>query len=158
MKLSIVLTALAFLICLALKAQTPATATITPAHVKAAEDLLIASGAGELLKANISTMVKQASANVPDDKKAKFTEIVTAFMNKYMNWDMLKDQMAAMYAQEFTLKELKDLAAFYQSPLGKKLNLKQPVLFQKGAQLGQQAVAAHQSELQQTLQEAFKSE
>lgn len=146
---------IALLICGAVKAQTPA---ITPAHLKAAEDVLTASGAGSQLKENTLAMIKQASANVPEDKKPKFIEIMNSFMNKYMNWELIKDQMAALYAQEFTEKELKDLAVFYRSPLGIKLNQKQPVLFQKGAALGQQAVQSHQAELQQMMQEAFKDQ
>jgi hypothetical protein len=145
---------IALLICGAVKAQTPA---ITPSHLKAAENLLITSGAGMQLKQNTSAMVQQASANVPEDKKAKFIEIMNNFIDKYMNWNVLKDQMAAMYAQEFTEKELKDLTVFYQSPLGTKLNQKQPILFQKGAALGQQAVQSHQAELQQMMQDAFKT-
>ncbi|MDB5287896.1 MAG: hypothetical protein JWR05_2845 [Mucilaginibacter sp.] len=149
---------IAFLLfCSVVKAQT-ANVNITPAHLKAAEDVLIASGAGTQMKESISVMIKQASANVPDDKKAKFTEIMGAFINKYMNWDLIKDQMAVLYAQQFTEKELKELTAFYLSPLGKKLNQKQPALFQKGAELGQQAVASHQVELQQMLQDAFKEQ
>ncbi|WP_374950390.1 DUF2059 domain-containing protein [Mucilaginibacter sp.] len=154
MKLYLIITCFLFF-CFAAKAQTAAT-VITPAHLKAAEDALVASGAGIQMKENISSMIKQASTGVPDDKKVKFTEIMAGFMNKYMNWDLLKDQMAAMYAQEFTEKELKELTVFYLSPLGKKLNQKQPVLFQKGAQMGQQTVAAHQAELQQLMQDAFK--
>lgn len=146
---------IALLICGAVKAQTPA---ITPSHLKAAEDVLVAAGAGAQMKENMSAMITQASANIPADKKPKFVEIMNTFMGKYMSWDLMKDQMAALYAQEFTEKELKDLAAFYRSPLGIKLNQKQPALFQKGALLGQQAVQSHQAELQQMMQEAFKSE
>jgi hypothetical protein len=145
---------IALFICVTAKAQT--TLNVTPAHLKAAEDVLVASGAGSQMKDNMQAMIKQASANVPEDKKPKFIEIMNTFMGKYMNWDLMKDQMAAMYAQEFTEKELKDLAIFYRSPLGIKLNQKQPVLFQKGAALGQQAVQSHQAELQQMMQDAFK--
>lgn len=155
MKIRLIIAFLLF--CSVVKAQT-ANVSITPAHLKAAEDVLIASGAGSQMKQNITAMIKQASANVPDDKKAKFTEIMGIFMNKYLNWELLKDQMAALYAQQFTEKELKDLTVFYLSPLGKKLNEKQPTLFQKGAELGQQAVASHQVELQQMLQDAFKEQ
>jgi hypothetical protein len=146
----------ALFICIAAKAQT--TPAITPAHLKAADDVLLASGAGAQLKENTLAMVKQASANVPADKKDKFIQVMTTFTDKYMNWDLIKDQMAVMYAQEFTEKELKDLAVFYRSPLGTKLNQKQPILFQKGAQLGQQAVQSHQAELQQMMQDAFKAQ
>jgi hypothetical protein len=147
---------IAFLLfCSIAKAQT---STITPAHLKAAEDVLVSSGASAQLKGNITTMINQSSANVPADKKEKFIEVMNTFMAKYLNWDLIKDQMAAMYAQEFTEKELKDLSVFYKSPLGKKLNEKQPVLFQKSAQVGQMAVQSHQSELQQMIQDAFKDQ
>ena len=144
----------ALFICGAAKAQTPA---ITPAHLKAAEDVLVASGAGQQMKENMNSMIAQASANVPEDKKPKFVEIMNTFMSKYMNWELMKDQMAAIYAQEFSEKELKDLAVFYRSPLGTKLNQKQPAIFQKSSSLGQQAVQSHQAELQQMMQEAFKT-
>lgn len=148
---------IALFLSIAAKAQT-ATPAITPAHLKAAENVLIASGAGAQLKENMSAMITQASANVPADKKPKFIEIMNSFMAKYMNWDLIKDQMAALYAQEFTEKELKDLTVFYQSPLGIKLNQKQPVLFQKAAAIGQQNVTSHQVELQQMMQQAFKDQ
>lgn len=143
------------LLCSIAKAQT---AVITPAHLKSAEDLLVASGTATQLQGNITTMLKQASAKIPEDKRAKFMEVMNSFLTKYMNWDLLKDQLAAMYAKEFTEKELKDLTAFYLSPLGKKLNQKQPVLFQKGAEIGQMTVQSHQAELQQMMQEAFKDD
>ncbi|MBK0380155.1 DUF2059 domain-containing protein [Mucilaginibacter segetis] len=137
----------------AIKAQT---VNITPAHLKAAEDMLKSSGADTLFKTNISTLVDQASSKLPDDKKPVFIDVMNKFMNKYISWDILKDQLASLYAQEFTEKELKDLTAFYNTPLGRKLNSKQAILFQKSALLGQQAVQSHQAELQAMLQAAFK--
>jgi hypothetical protein len=148
------LTLVLLLFCAFVKAQT--TATITPSHLKAAEDMLTASGAGEQMRAGMDAMIKAAANNAPEDKRVKFTEVMNSFLTKYMNWEILKDQLTAIYAQEFTEKELKDLTTFYISPLGKKLNQKQPALMLKGAAIGQQAVQAHQVELQQMMQEAFK--
>jgi hypothetical protein len=153
MKFKLILALLLF--CAVAKAQTAAP-QITPAHLKAAEDVLTASGAATHLQGNIETMLKQASAGIPDDKRAKFMEVMKSFMDKHFNWEIIKDQMAAMYAKEFTEKELKDLTIFYNSPLGKKINEKQPLLFQKGAEIGQQTVQSHQVELQQMMQDAFK--
>lgn len=140
---------------LVVKAQTP---NITPAHLKAAEEALNASGAGDQLQGNMTTMLKQASATVPEDKRAKFLEVMKTFVGKYINWEIIRDQLSVVYAKEFTEKELKDLTAFYQSPLGKKLTEKQPVILQKGVEIGQQAVQSHQVELQQMMQEAFKGD
>jgi len=147
---------IALLFCGAAKAQT--TPDITPAHLKAAEGMLKAAGADTLFQSSMSTMMKQASANIPEDKRAKFLTVMNQFMAKYISWDLLKDQIAVMYAKEFTEADLKGLIAFYNTPLGKKLNQKQPVIMQKSALLGQQAVQSHQSELQQMMQEAFKDQ
>ena len=143
------------LFCAGVKAQTSITA-ITPSHLKAAEDMLTASGAGDQMRANMDAMIKAAAENAPEDKRTKFTEVMRSFMSKYLDWEILKDQLEAIYAQEFTEKELKELTVFYLSPLGKKLNQKQPALILKGAAIGQQAVQAHQIELQQMMQDAFK--
>lgn len=151
MKFKLIIALLLF--CSIVKAQTP---TVTPSQLKAAEDVLLASKADALFKSNMAVTLKQASANLPEDKRAKFIEVMNTFVAKYINWDMIKDQLASVYAQQFTEKELKDLAAFYRSPLGLKLNDKLPILTQKGAELGQQAVQSHQLELQQMMQEAFK--
>jgi hypothetical protein len=153
MRLLLILALLLF--CSVTKAQT-ATTLITPAHLKAAEDMLSSSGAGDQMRANMDAMIKSAAVNAPEDKRSKFTEVMNTFMTKYLNWEILKDQLSAIYAQEFTEKELKDLTTFYLSPLGKKLNQKQPGLMLKGAAIGQQAVQAHQVELQQMLQDTFK--
>ncbi|OOQ61472.1 DUF2059 domain-containing protein [Mucilaginibacter pedocola] len=154
MKLKLTLVLLLF--CAFAKAQTAATTTITPAHLKAAEDVLLAAKADAMFKSSMETMLAQASKSIPEDKRTKFIEVMNAFMVKYISWDTMKDQMASLYAQNFTEKELKDLAVFYRSPLGLKLNEKQPLLLQKGAELGQQAVQGHQVELQQMMQDAFK--
>ncbi|MFD0795323.1 DUF2059 domain-containing protein [Mucilaginibacter litoreus] len=154
--MKIKLTLVAVLFCLAAKAQT--TPNITPAHLKAAEDVLKASHADSLFKENMATMLKQASNNLPEERRAKFIEVMNQFVAKYVSWDILKDQLAVTYAKEFTITELKGLAAFYNTPVGKKFIIKQPLLVKTGADLGQQLVQSHQVELQQMMQDAFKDQ
>ncbi|RFZ81469.1 DUF2059 domain-containing protein [Mucilaginibacter terrenus] len=151
MKFKLLMACLLF--CIAAKAQTPA---VTPAQLKAAEDVLVASQSETQFKSGITVMLKQASASVPEDKRTKFIEVMNTFVTKYVSWATIKDQMASLYAQQFTEKELKDLAAFYRSPLGAKFVQKQPVLMEKSADLGRQAVQMHQADLQQMMTEAFK--
>jgi hypothetical protein len=45
--------------------------------------------------------------------------------------------MIKLYTANFTESELKDLVAFYQSPLGKKVLTKMPEMTQQSAQLTQ---------------------
>jgi hypothetical protein len=81
---------------------------------------------------------------------------MNTYLKKYISWDVLKPDLTMMYAREFTEAELKQLTAFYKTPLGMKLNEKQPLLMQTGMNIGQQAVAAHQGELQQMIAEVMK--
>jgi hypothetical protein len=77
------------------------------------------------------------------------------FMAKYYSWDVLKTEFAKIYAAEYTEDELNQLTAFYNSPLGKKLGAKTPLLMQKGMALGQKTIADHRPELEQMMQDAF---
>lgn len=140
----------------ALKAQT--TQTFTPAHLKAAEQVLISAGMNDQFGNMVNTMLEQSSGSVPADKREGFMKVMKTFMGKYFTWDLLKDKMAAIYAAEFTEDELNQIATFYNSPLGKKAAAKMPVLMQKGMVVGQQAVAEHKDELQQMLEAEFSGQ
>lgn len=153
MKLKLIVALL--LICSTVEAQTNTT-TVTPGQLKAAEAMLVASQAEANFKSSITTMFKQVSNTMPEDKRAKFMDVMNQFTTKYISWEGIKDQLAAAYAQEFTEKDLKELAAFYLSPLGKKLGEKQPAIMAKSALLGQQAMQGHQAELTQMMEAAFK--
>lgn len=48
----------------------------------------------------------------------------------------LEKGIVAVYEQNFEVAELRDLLAFYQSPIGKKLVERQPVVMQQSMQLG----------------------
>ena len=50
----------------------------------------------------------------------------------------LHDDLAKVYAQQFTADELKQLLEFYRAPLGKKFLSKMPIITQESVKLGQQ--------------------
>jgi hypothetical protein len=157
MKIKSTLLLLVSIIALSLHSAKAQTATPpSAAGIKAAKDMLIASGANQQFQKNISTMIAQYSGQMPEDKRTKFVEVMTTFMNKYISWEVLKHDLSVMYAREFSEDELNQLTAFYKTPIGIKLNQKQPVLMQAGMALGQQSVMAHQDELQQMIAEAMK--
>ena len=126
------------------------------AALKAAEEMLEASGMGAQFEKNIGAMINQYSASVPADKRDKFVSVMKKFLNKYCSWPSLKQDIINMYAREFSESELKQLAAFYRTPLGIKLNQKMPVLMQKSMTIGQERVQAHQSELQKMMADELK--
>lgn len=153
----IILTAIIFLFAGNLKAQTN-TPDFKPSHLKAAEQYLIATGVNTQFGDVLNKMVGASSSQIPEANRASYLKVMSAFMAKYFTWDVLKDRLDKIYAAEFTEDELKQLAAFYNTPLGKKASTKTPVLLQKGMLLGQQAVEDHRPELEQMMKEAFQAD
>ncbi|HSW60880.1 MAG TPA: DUF2059 domain-containing protein [bacterium] len=84
---------------------------------------------------------------------AQYREVMLKFLLKYMSWDSLKDEIASIYASEFTTQELKELTAFYKTPVGKKASLLLPRLMNKGGELGMKKVQEHSPELKKMLEE-----
>jgi uncharacterized protein len=60
-----------------------------------------------------------------------------AALNKAVGWDKLKPDMVSLYTENFDEQEMQQLIAFYQSPLGKKVLEKMPMLTAQSAQLTQ---------------------
>ncbi|WP_339460205.1 DUF2059 domain-containing protein [Pseudomonas sp. EA_105y_Pfl2_R69] len=60
-----------------------------------------------------------------------------AALEQAIGWDKLKPDMIKLYTSNFNEQEMKDLIAFYESPLGKKVLEQMPVLTAQSAQLTQ---------------------
>ena len=139
-----------------LKAQTTPD-SLTPSHLKAAEQFLIATGINGQFEGIIGNIINTSSARIPEAQRGEFVNVMKRFMGKYYSWDILKNDLAKIYAAEFTEDELNQLTTFYNSPLGKKVGSKTPLLLQKGMALGQQTLASHNPELEQMMKDAFQS-
>ncbi|NJX14058.1 DUF2059 domain-containing protein [Tamlana crocina] len=75
--------------------------------------------------------IDQIGTMVPSDKKEAYTEEAKGTLAG------LYDKIAELYMAEFTHEEIKKLAAFYNTDLGKKLAKKQLGLTQKAMAFGQ---------------------
>ena len=68
-------------------------------------------------------------SGAPADKKAaleSYQAKANTALDKAVGWDKLKPELVKIYTTNFTEPELKDLIAFYESPLGKKVLEKMP--------------------------------
>jgi hypothetical protein len=74
-----------------------------------------------------------------------------AFMEKYIGWQALKDDLTAMYLHAFTETELEQMNAFYGSPTGQKVLQRLPELVQQRNRLALQRLQAHIGELQEEI-------
>jgi hypothetical protein len=113
----------------AVRAQAPAQA-----GVNAARELLHASGA-------VDAMVAAMRANIPAQREA-LPQIPAEFWSAFETELVKKapemvDSIAVVYAHRFSARELQDITAFYQSPIGRKLVQNQIAIISESSAIGQ---------------------
>jgi hypothetical protein len=110
------------------------------------------------LKALLAETIEQSTAAEIEKNPAlgPYRQVFLDFMNKHMGYDSIKADLATMYAEAFTAQELKQLVAFYQTPVGRKSIQKMPELMAKGGQYGEQKVRDNIGELQTMIAEEAK--
>ena len=120
-------------------------------HRKAAENLLIVMEVDKSLPKIVDQVVENQTQQHP--QLAPQREILQRFLTQYVNWKSVKEDTITAYTREFTEPELKKLAEFYTTPLGKKASEKLPQLALIAGQLGLKTAQAHQAELRQMLED-----
>jgi hypothetical protein len=85
-------------------------------------------------------------------KLAPYEGVMRAFASKYMSYAVLRPELAAVYAEEFSLEELSEATKFYSTPTGKKMVEKLPGLYKRGSEIGEEAIQAHISELSEMIE------
>ena len=120
------------------------------AQYKAAEDLMLAMNMPQNTNNGISDMAEAQAAGNP--MLASKKDALKKFMLKHMSWEVMGAEYTKMYADEFSEAELKDMASFYRTDVGKKMAAKQNTITMKASQLGQDKMQAHMSELMQLMQ------
>jgi uncharacterized protein len=119
-------------LCLSVAMASPAAFATDAAAVVTAKQVLAVTSATTMFQPLIAGVVEQARLLYLQQNPG-LTKDLTDVANK-MRADLqprfseLVDEMAKMYADAFTDKELKEILAFYQSPTGKKLIGQQPKL------------------------------
>lgn len=106
-------------------AQQPSAAAIS-----SAKELISITGATTLFSPLIAGVVEQAKVLFLQQNPAlskDLNEIATRMRADLQpRFTELTDEVARLYAQNFTEQELKDILAFYKTPAGKKLLTAQP--------------------------------
>ena len=143
------LLALSLASCVLAQAQTSDTVTYAPSHLAAAAEYLEASGAREITDATMDATLEGQIQQAP--QLAQFEDVMREFFGKYMSWEALAPELTKLQAAAFTEAELRELTAWYQTPLGQKVRAVSPQLTAQGAAVGQRVAAEHMPELQQAL-------
>lgn len=111
-------------------AQAPATKPASPAAVAAAKEILTMKNASAMYASAVPNIVQrtkdqllQSNLNYQKDLNEVAVTVAQTMAGKEKE---IGDQMAKIYASDFTEQELKDLVTFYKSPLGQKLLSQEP--------------------------------
>lgn len=109
------------------KASTPKP--VEPAFRQAIRDYVEIQGSAELMGQSIAYGMAEQALQAIAQTGAQITEpmqqivldqALTSFGKKYSDVDYLTDLWAPIYAQHFTVEEIRELVAFYRSPIGRK--------------------------------------
>ena len=99
-KLNLILLTILLSVCFTqLKAQTT-EASITPEQAKAAQRLIQASGIQENMQKIFATVIQSQSAQIPEDKRPAFVDVMTKFFAKYLSADEVTKGLVPIYASE----------------------------------------------------------
>ena len=107
----------------------------TPAAIAAAKEILAMKNAGAMYAKAVPNIVHQTKEALLKDNlnyQKDLNEVEVIVAQKLAGREKEIDTgMANVYASEFTEQELKDLVAFYKSPLGQKLLTAEPMAIQR---------------------------
>ena len=103
------------------------------------------------------TIEKTIEAQIQQNPEiAPLKDIMIKFFDKYMGWESVKKDIAKIYMKNFTDDEIKELIAFYKTPIGQKVATLVPIVGVEAAMIGEQRVEEHKAELTQMILDKLK--
>jgi hypothetical protein len=109
---------------------------VTPSAVATAKELLGAKGAINMFDPLIPGMVestKNAFLPMNPGLYKDLNEVAAKLRTEFTpRRDEIVDEIARLYAQRFSEAEMKEVIAFYKSPVGKKFAAEEPVVIDQG--------------------------
>jgi hypothetical protein len=142
---------------------TPPAPAIAPAFEQDIRRLLDMTGAQKLgeqmantFMQQFSQSIKASNPNIPPRAMEIAIEVARKmFTDRY---PALMPKMVAAYAKVLTPDDVRQMLAFYETPLGKRMIEVTPALSQAGAQAGQEWGQSMVPDLQTEIQKRFKAE
>jgi uncharacterized protein len=132
-----------------LATQAFAADSTPPASLQDASELLQVMGAQQASEQGTAAMIDNLLSAQP--VMQPYRDVFTQWAAKYLTWQQLEPQMAALYAKAFTRAELEDLIRFYKSPTGRKAAKVMPGLTKQAMQIGSGIARQHLPELQEMI-------
>jgi hypothetical protein len=135
-------------------AAPPVPARISSSHLQAAETMIGLASSPEAYNQSVDQKLEMMFKQFPEGSDLnEARKKLRTFINKYLSWQSIQPELAAMYAQRFTEAELRELISFYRTPVGRKLALIGPQLSQARMEIGQRRMQEHKAEFEQLFQQ-----
>ncbi|ENP8343862.1 DUF2059 domain-containing protein [Vibrio harveyi] len=120
-------------------------------HEDAAHELMDAMELNQLMSESIDSMLSMQLQTQP--QLQPFESTMREFFSTYMSGESLRESFVELYMSAYTEQELRELAAFLNTPTGKKSIKVSPMLTAQGAAIGQQRVVENAHILERMIQE-----
>jgi len=121
-----------------------ATEQPDPQKLAAIRELMQITGAAtnaaqfsRLFTGQILSVIRSGNPDIPEKAVMIVNEEVNAMVDRELEKESLQREIYPIYAEHFTLEELKALIAFNKTPLGRKANRVMPALIQESMAAGQ---------------------
>lgn len=108
-------------------------------YVATIDKLLEVSGSKETMKAQFPVLMNALKNMLPDIPEDVFAKLEAKYRELFFN--RMVELIAPIYKRYFTLEELKNYIAFYETDLGRKIAKVNPTLMGDLFQIGEQAGA-----------------
>ncbi|HEX2092383.1 MAG TPA: DUF2059 domain-containing protein [Longimicrobiaceae bacterium] len=138
------------LLVLVLACAAPSAAQeATPARLRAASELVDAMNMQKIMGETAEATLRSQMQGNP--MMAQFEDIMREFMAKALNWEEIRGDFVRIYAETYTEDELRQLRAFYQTPLGQRLLATQAVIAGKSTEVSNRRMQQFLPEMQQRI-------
>ena len=122
-------------------------------HEQAARELYRLLGGEKLAETGAEAMMGVVREN---PELAPYEDVFRAWYKKVFSQGDLEGEMVKIYMGAFSEDEIRQLAAFYRTPIGQKALSKMPEVTKQGAEVGLRLAKEHSGELQEMLEAAKK--
>ena len=85
----------------------------------------------------------------------ELAKLMTEFYQEFAPWDKVRPEVVRIYAGVYTESELREMIAFYRTPIGQKMIERTPELTKAMVQVTQKLLMPHMLELQQRMMSRF---
>jgi hypothetical protein len=134
----------------------PALAQDTSAtHREAVKQLMTVTHLREVTQQSMDAVMKSQMEQMPQLKP--YEGVMQTFLKEQMDWSILEPELTRIYLEVFTEKELRDIVAFYKTPVGQMMLAKMPVLLAKSNEFTQRRLQEGLPVLMQRLQAAMQA-